>query len=278
VRIVVRSSTRYRYTEPVVLEPHRLRLRPREGPALRLVRLAVDVRPGGALRWSLDPEGNDVATIWFEGTTSELAVTCETEVETSNIDPFDFLLDPGAVELPLRYGPAEARRLEPFRRRPAGGDVAAFADEVRARSGSGTVAFLTALVRAIPARIRTVRRERGGPRPGRWTLARGEGACRDTAVLFAEVCRAEGLAARFCSGWVAAVERSGPPDLHAWAEVYLPGAGWRGFDPSRGLAVDDAYVPLAASASAAGAAIVSGTYRGGARSRMTASVEIESSS
>lgn len=276
MRIRIRHETRYRYAEPVLLAPHRVRLRPREGPALRIEQFDLRVAPGRPPHWFVDPEGNSVASCWFAAPTQELSIVAESDVRTSNDNPYDFLLDDGAEELPVRYDARLSRPLAPYRalRGGIGGPVAALAHEVRGASGPGTLAFLGALCLAIAGRVRPVRRERGAPRPPSRTLARGEGACRDLAVLYAYAARAEGLAARFVSGYVVAPELSGEPDLHAWSEVYLPGAGWRGYDPARSLAVDAAYVPLAAAARPADAAPVSGTYLGSVRGTMSARVTI----
>ncbi len=105
-------------------------------------------------------------------------------------------------------------------------------------------------------------REHGAPRPGEDTLARKEGSCRDLTLLFIEACRSLGIAARFVSGYHAGAPDQGPRYLHAWAEVYLPGAGWRGYDPSHGLAVAQQHVAIAAAATPQLAAPVSGKVRG----------------
>jgi transglutaminase-like putative cysteine protease len=121
-----------------------------------------------------------------------------------------------------------------------------------------------------------IHREQGPPWPAERTLRERRGACRDLAVLFNDVCRFVGFPARFVSGYQVDVPEEARPELHAWSEVYLPGAGWRGFDPSQGLAVADRHVPLAASRTPWMASPTSGTYRGTARSTLTASVQFRS--
>jgi transglutaminase-like putative cysteine protease len=124
------------------------------------------------------------------------------------------------------------------------------------------VPFLTRLATTICDRFKLVRRETGGPWPAVTTMEQRQGACRDLAVLYMDACRCVGLAARFVSGYQDAYRNMGKRDLHAWAEVYLPGAGWRGYDPTRGLAVAEHHVAVAAAADPQFAAPVTATYRG----------------
>lgn len=279
MRIRIRHETRYDYGAPVLLLPQRLRLRPREGPELTVLRHDLQVSPTARPRWSLDADGNAVASCWFEGLTRRFAVVLEAEVRTIATDAFDFVLDDGAVDLPIRLSAPERSALAPFvaprtppRGRPG---VAALAAEVRAATGPSTVAFLVAACRAVHERTTWIRRPRGRARPASITLAARRGACRDTAVLLAEVFRSVGLPARFVSGYAVVPIADAGHDLHAWTEVYLPGAGWRGFDPTRGLAVDERYVPLAASATPEGAAPIAGGFVGGKGATMTASVAVQ---
>ncbi len=281
MRIRAVHRTVYRYDQPVYLEPHIMRLRPRPDPAIEVLRFEFQVVPGSGPRFHLDAEGNAVAACVFPDLTRELCVSAETEIRTHARDPFDFLLDDGAVALPVTYAGVEALALAPYRRRRAAGGVdavATLAASVRAAEGPGTVPFVAALCRAIFARVSYARREHGAARTAALTLARGEGACRDQAVLLVDALRAEGLAARFVSGYLADDDRPDATDLHAWTEVYLPGAGWRGFDPSRGVATGERYVPLAASATAEGTAPIKGSYRGSARCAFDVSLTIESES
>lgn len=282
MRIRIRHETTYSYGAPVMLQPQRIRLRPREGPSLTLVRHELRLSPPVRPRWSLDADGNSVATCWFGRTTRTFEVTVEAEVSTTVADPYDFLLEPSAIELPIRLTPREQRLLAPSleRRVPPGRPdaVAALGAEVRASAGGGTVAFVAAACRAVNERVTWLRRARGRARAARITLAAGRGACRDSAVLLGDVLRSAGLPARFVSGYAVVPFASGASfsgdDLHAWTEVYLPGAGWRGFDPTRGLAVDERYVPVAASAEPDGAAPISGGFIGPRGSKLQARVEV----
>ena len=148
-------------------------------------------------------------------------------------------------------------------RRPTAVD--AFA---RSIEGEG-MPFLTALTRRLHEEFAHTIREEGPAEPAESTLAARSGSCRDLSVLFCEACRSRGIPARFVSGYEREAAVQEPAHMHAWAEVYLPGGGWRGYDPSQGLAVSTAHVALAAAADPLLAAPVSGTYRGKAQARMS---------
>jgi len=154
-------------------------------------------------------------------------------------------------------------------------EVRNFAESLAAECGWQTIPFLSALNQRLFANTRQVTREVGAPHAAETTLRDGEGSCRDLAVVFCAACRALGLAARFVSGYErdASLQENG--DLHAWAEIYLEGAGWVGYDPSRALAVAASHVAVAAASDPLLAAPVSGTYRGAASAKMEFSISME---
>jgi transglutaminase-like putative cysteine protease len=193
-----------------------------------------------------------------------LTVESEFEVETLRHNPYDFILtDPSLSRLPLHY-PEEVRAsLAPYLpATPHNGLVKEFSESSARDTGWQTLPFLAELTRRIYQRVGHAPRPHGDPLPAGQTLHVGMGACRDSAMVFIEACRAMGFAARFVSGYELAPPDSEMPSMHAWAEVYLPGAGWRGFDPSRGLATAESHVVVAAARTAALAAPVTGTWRG----------------
>ncbi len=145
-----------------------------------------------------------------------------------------------------------------------------FAQASAGEAGGETLAFLSNLTRHIHGEHETIIRLQGAPLAAAETLAAGAGACRDLTVLFIEAARALGLAARFVSGYLATQTEGSEHELHAWAEVYLPGAGWRGYDPTSGLAVAERHIRVAAAANSNGAAPTSGRFRSS-----TASSEME---
>lgn len=274
--ITVRHRTTYRFDAPVFLEPHVIRLHPRSGTAVRLVDFALDIEPEPALRAeNLDVDGNAVAHAWFEGLTEKLVVRSRATVETLVTDPFRFLAADADRSLPYAYPPDLANRLRPCRSAAdaAHATVRGLALHVARESSRDPVAFPLDLARRLHQEFTLQRRPDGPPLPPSETAARRRGACRDLAVLFIECCRAMGLAARFASGY-AYTESDRPSELHAWAEVYLVGGGWRAYDPSYGVAVADRHVTVAAAPEPRDAAPITGTFRGDAAARLRVEVDV----
>ena len=268
--------TRYRYSQPVFLEPFTVRLRPRcdASQTLRSYRIDVTPSPSG-ITHCLGLYGNNTETIWFSGLHENLLIEVHTLVETHHGNPFDFFVtDPAALTLPLEYDPQLARALGHYLAR--NGDhpgLAAFAQEMMQAARHETIPFLTLLAEEIYQRLEYMLREHGDPWTPEETLEQGKGSCRDFAMLFIDICRSVGIAARFVSGYCIGDAAAGS-DMHAWAEVYLPGTGWRGFDPSRGLSVNDDYVAVAAGRLSQDAAPTSGRFRGEGVSSMDAEISI----
>jgi transglutaminase-like putative cysteine protease len=274
--------TEYRFNRPVFLEPHLLRFQPRNDASQRVLRyeLSIDPEPAG-MTTSLDADGNLVTQAWFENLHQQMTIRATSEVETLRENPYDYLLTPENCRLPIGYQPAELTQLaHAFRRGsiPTPCDpVRELAEKVRVAAHDELVPFLTRLSTTLCDRIKLVRRETGAPWPPVTTMEQRQGACRDFALVFIDACRCVGLAARFVSGYQDAYRSSGKRDLHAWAEVYLPGAGWRGYDPTRGLAVAQHHVAVAAAADPQFAAPVTATYRGdNVQAELHTEVSIES--
>ncbi|MCY3845472.1 MAG: transglutaminase family protein [Acidobacteria bacterium] len=278
--ITIRHRTTYTFDAPVFLEPHVIRLHPRAGAAARLVDFGLDLEPAPAVRAeNLDLDGNVVTHAWFEGLTATLTVRTHATVETSNTDPFRFLAVDADRSLPYAYAPDLAHRLRPCRSAPdvAHPAVRELALDVARESSRNPLAFPLDLARRLHERFSLERRQDGPPLAPHETVARRRGACRDLAVLFIECCRTMGLAARFVSGY-AHTDSASPNDLHAWAEVYLVGGGWRAYDPSYGVAVADRHVTVAAAPEPGDAAPITGTFRGHATSRLHVEVRVRAAS
>jgi len=274
----INHATRYRYSGPVFLEPHTLRFRPRCDALQRLVSFRIETHPR-ASGWSdcVDLDGNAVVRAWFEGATDSFRVLSTSRVESRPRSPFDFLLEAGALRLPDPYDEPLRTRLAPYMVRFAPSDgVARFAGAVLREVGGKTVPFLATLNQRIAELCAQTIRLDGGPLPSEVTLQERTGSCRDLAVLFIDACRAVGMAARFVSGYQARELGRRQEYMHAWAEVYLPGAGWRGFDPTEGLAVADRHVAVAAAAVPGGAGPIEGTLRGaGVSATMQVDLELQ---
>jgi len=270
----IKHVTRYTYSRPVFCEPFTLRLRPREDAGQRLIRYQLSIDPPAAgISEHLDAQGNCVTRCWFNAPTCTLTFVVTSAVETLKTSAFDFLLEGGAVKVPFEY-PAESRAvLNPFLCAAASGDgVARLAAEVSSEVRGDTVLFLSELARWISDKCEQIVRPTGEPVVAETTLIQRQGSCRDLSVLFIEACRTLGLASRFVSGYQTTPEQDGNHHLHAWAETYLPGAGWRGWDPAQGLAVADQHVALASGITSLAAAPTTGTFRG---TGVTSSMEVQ---
>lgn len=276
MKLRIDHRTTYRFDAPVFLEPHVVRLRPRSDAAVRLIDFSLDVDPAPAVRAeNLDLDGNVVTHAWFEGATDRLALRMRAAVETLTTNPFRFLLAEPDRSLPYAYPPGSQDRLRPYRSPPdaAPDAVRALALDAAQASERDQAAFPLTLAQRLHREFTVEERPEGPPRAPEATAAARRGACRDLAVLFVACCRAMGLAARFASGYadVGARDRD---DLHAWGETYLVGGGWRGYDPSHGLAVSDRHVTVAAAADPSDAAPVTGTFRGAAAARLEFEIDV----
>jgi transglutaminase-like putative cysteine protease len=281
VFLEITHTTAYSFSGPVFLEPHTFRLRPRCDGSQHLIRfdLRIEPKPVG-LSECLDIEGNCAVHAWFDGLTESLHVKTRCEVETLRKNPFDYIIHPPVDRLPAKYLEDLHLSVTPYCLRDSSDDaITQFANSIADEVDRQTIPFLAALSTRIFQTCEVMVREEGGPQTARATLAQQRGACRDLAVLFIDACRALGLGARFVSGYQQGDPDQDRRDLHAWAEVYLPGGGWRGYDPTHGLAVADRYVTVAAGRQPALAAPITGTFRGsGVSSRMKADIKISVSS
>jgi len=270
----IHHRTHYHYSLPVFLEPFTVRLRPRSDASqtLRSYRINVTPVPSG-MTHCLELYGNNTETIWFDGLHGDLLIEVHALVETHHGNPFDFFItDPDALTVPLEYKSQLSRVLGHYRDREGDHPIlAAFAQEIMMAAKHETIPFLTMLAEEIYQRLEYLLREQGEPWTPEETLREGKGSCRDSAMLFIDICRSVGIAARFVSGYCIGDAAEGG-DMHAWAEVYLPGTGWRGFDPSRGLSVNDDYVAVAAGQLSQDAAPTLGNFRGKAVSSMDAEI------
>jgi transglutaminase-like putative cysteine protease len=278
MRVQIEHVTRFRYSQPVFCEPLTIRLRPRENAFQRLPQFQVTVEPQPAgVSDILDTEGNAVTVAWFNGAADRLKVRTQAVVDLLLANPFQFLLAPRGQALPCEFTPEERRWLH-FYQMPDAAAVApgvrSLAESVRHEVQGGTIAFVTRLAERIRDHCKLTPRSAGPSWPAERTLNERCGACRDLAVLYNEACRAVGLPARFVSGYQIDEPEESAHQLHAWSEVYLPGGGWRAFDPSLGFAVADRHVALAAARTPDGASPTQGTFRGTAAMELEAEIEI----
>jgi transglutaminase-like putative cysteine protease len=270
MRYTITHATAYRYDGPVLLEPHVLRLQPRTDGFhhLRQYTAQITPTPQGQTTF-IDAEGNLITRCWWgDELIADLEIVTTSSVETLCNNPFNYLLEPWATKLPIDYPTALMGHLSPYLSADQLGSLAAdpvasqLAQDIAYKTNWNTVSFLSELTLLINQQLGYQVRESGDPMPPSITWSQKSGSCRDFVLLFMAVCRAIGLAARFVSGYEAG-DPAYEQMLHAWAEVYLPGAGWRGYDPTMGIAVCDRHVAIAASGWPRYAAPVTGTHRGG---------------
>jgi uncharacterized protein (DUF2126 family)/transglutaminase-like putative cysteine protease len=271
IHVALRHQTRYGYDRPVSLSPHVIRLRPAPQCQTPVLSYSLKLDPKKHfINWQQDPHGNYLARVVFPEKTRELVVDVELVAEMSVQNPFDFFLEPSAEEFPFSYEASLAKELAPLLERlPAGPKLATFVDAVDTRR-QRTVDFLVALNRRVSQTVKYIIRLEPGVQTPEDTLTLCSGSCRDSAWLLVQVLRHLGLAARFVSGYLIQLKADvkaldGPSgtdvdftDLHAWTEVYLPGAGWIGLDPTSGLMAGEGHIPLAATPDPQGAAPVTG--------------------
>lgn len=283
MRYRIRHTSCYQYSQPVSLSAHQLRLRPRTDAAqtLQAFELKIEPQPQRLSRL-IELEGNEVTALWFAPQKTErLWIEAVSEVETHRTNPFDYLSEPWAVNFPLDYPALLLNCLKPYLGTLLDGAIApeavqlAQALQVEAKDNLGY--FLTALTQTIYHRCQYTIRPAGSPLPAGLTWSQQSGSCRDFAVLFMAACRALGLAARFVSGYQEGDATNPEAELHAWAEVYVPGGGWRGFDPTHGLAVADRHIAVAAAAHPRQAAPIVGTVQegGSATAVLETGVQVE---
>ncbi len=255
MRFTVSHETLYRYAKPVWLASHVLRLTPRS-EGVELLSRELLVEPAPTMRFeAVDGFGNLLTHVGFGGATDAFRILSRFELEIAAPAP---LVADGIPALPWR-AVADPYLVEPH----LDIGVHAFAARLAHEAGGSAPAFLDLLNRTLHADIRHDIRDVGAARTPAETLALGHGACRDVTVLFLAACRSLGIPARFVSGYQAQAETpDGRRHLHAWAEAHLPGVGWRGYDPTHGLAVTNGHVALCVAPDQAATMPVEGGYLG----------------
>jgi uncharacterized protein (DUF2126 family)/transglutaminase-like putative cysteine protease len=271
IHAALTHRTTYSYDRLVGLSPQLIRLRPAPHSRTPVLSYALDISPKPHfLNWVQDPQGNFIARVVFPERVREFSVTVDLVADMATINPFDFFVEPEAESFPFAYDPVLAQELAPFRRVDAPGPLLDVYLKDIPRKAPNTVNFLVDLNQKLASDIGYIVRME----PGVWTpeevLSNRKGSCRDSGWLLVNILRHLGFAARFVSGYliqlvpdVKPVEGpAGPPadftDLHAWCEVYVPGAGWIGLDPTSGLLAGEGHIPLAATPEPGSAAPITG--------------------
>jgi transglutaminase-like putative cysteine protease len=278
--VEIHHRTAYLYSERVFLEPQTIRLRPRNDAAQKLHSFALSVEPAFAgMSENLESEGSVSTFVWFDRLTHSLEFESHAVVETCCSNPFNFVLSVPS-ELPIKYPSDIQPLLEPYRgthapngKHPAS-PLLTLVQNLSEEADDEIIPFLTTLNRWIAANIKHVPRATGELFSPDHTLTMGFGAHHDLAHLFVALCRLKRIAARFVGGYVVSTSGETPHHWRTWAEVYLPGGGWRGFDPASGLMTADRHIPVTHSYVFHLTTPLTGVFRGTARSDMRHSVEI----
>ncbi|KUZ76537.1 DUF2126 domain-containing protein [Burkholderia ubonensis] len=274
IHVALHHTTRYRYDRLVNLGPQVVRLRPAPHCRTPIVAYSMTVRPAQHfINWQQDPFANYLARLVFPERTREFEITVDLVAEMSVYNPFDFFLESSAEQYPFQYDDALRTELAPYLacdpQTSASPAFRAYLDGID-RTPAGTVNFLVALNQKLQHDIRYLVRMEPGVQTPEQTLELASGSCRDSGWLLVQLCRHLGIAARFVSGYLIQLtpdvkSLDGPSgtavdftDLHAWCEVYLPGAGWIGFDPTSGLLAGEGHIPLACTPQPTSAAPVEG--------------------
>jgi transglutaminase-like putative cysteine protease len=268
-RYQILHRTYYNFASSVQLGPHTLRLRPRDGHELRIESAALETTPPATLRWHRDVEDNSVAIATFALPALQLLIESKVVVQQYNQAPLDFLVADHATNFPFAYEPDDRAVLAPYMAVAAqtSNERALLAKWVEGVWQPGEAIQSYALLQRLTTQIHQTLtyqlREEPGVQTAATTLGRASGSCRDWAFLFMEAARHLGLAARFVSGYL-----NSPPSAvnygatHAWAEVFLPGAGWKGFDPTIGAIVGSDHIAVAVARSPESVPPVAGTFVG----------------
>lgn len=271
IRIAINHNTYYKFDRPVNLSAHTIRLRPAAHSRTPIKSYSLKVKPDNHfLNWQQDAFGNFLASVVFPEKTKEMSIEVEVIADMKVINPFDFFLEEYAEEFPFKYAKQLKKDLAPYLGADDNGDAFdAFVDEV-SLTKRRTIDFLVDVNSKVQQSVDYLIRMEPGVQTPEETLSIGKGSCRDSAWLMVQAFRKLGLAARFASGYLVQLAPDEKPidgpagpeedftDLHAWCEVFLPGAGWVGLDATSGLFAGEGHIPLACTPSPVSAAPIEG--------------------
>ena len=276
-RYKIIHRTYYNYSTSVSLGTHNLLLRPRENHELRIENFTLNITPTAKILWHRDVEDNSVAIADFSDDTQQLFIESEVIIQQYNESPLDFMVSSYAINYPFKYEENDKFILFAYMSLPD--------EETRTLLNNWifniykidekiqTYTLLQRLTTYIFESLIYKIREEAGVQSAKETLTLGTGSCRDFAFLFMEIIKCLGLASRFVSGYLYAPLMSDQPaSTHAWAEVYLPGAGWKGFDPTIGDIVGKDHIPVAVSRLPTNIPPIAGSFSGVSDSTLSVGV------
>ncbi len=278
-RYKISHETIYAFSGDVQFLPHTLRLRPRESHELRIENSGLNISPAATIRWYRDVEGNSVATASFIEDSNKLIIKSEVVISHYDEIPHNFLVADHAVDYPFEYEEEEKVLLLPYMLSSFVVNNKSLTDWVRdlwhPNEKITTVGLLFRLNQRIFQMVDYCRREEEGVQQPEFTIAARSGSCRDSAYLFMAASRQLGLASRFVSGYLYSkytTPQSGA--THAWAEVFIPGAGWKGFDPTLGAIVGAEHIPVAVARMPESVPPIEGKFLGSSSAEMNVTVSV----
>lgn len=279
-RIRIKHVTEYLFSSTVTLNEHQLLLRPREGHDVRIEASKLEISPAFTIRWYRDVFDNSLAVVNFQQPSDRLRIASEVVIQHYEDSPLNFSVKEYALNYPFVYKEGERIDLAAFQQPLFVNDQPAVMswlrdNGLRARSME-TLSLQSKLNQAIHSQFRYRMREEAGVQSPAQTLQLGSGSCRDYATLFIEACRGLGLASRFVSGYLhAPATESGNASTHAWAEVYLPGRGWQGFDPTVGEVTGNRHIAVAVARNPEAVPPVSGSFTGAGPAMPSMRVDVQ---
>ena len=278
-RIRITHKTDYHYHTPVRFGPHQAMLRPREGHDVHVESSLIEVEPKADVRWLRDIYGNSITVLSFAEPARKLSLFSEVNVDHYDDNPLDFVIAPSASSYPFQYAPNEQVELIPYRLPSYPYDGPGVQSWLSDLYSPGQVISTFELLSKLNTRIyesfKYARREEAGVQLPCQTITLGTGSCRDYAVLMMEAARHWGFGARFVTGYIM-MGAGQHGATHAWTEIYIPGAGWRGFDPTNNKFAGSEHVSVAVAREHEKASPLSGTWEGPADAfdRMEVSVQV----
>jgi len=279
MKLRIRHRTTYNYNQPVSFGQHKIMVRPREGHDLHIESSVLEINPAHTIRWMRDVNGNSIAKADFTEPASQLSFYSELVLQQYDVNPLDFILEESAVTYPFVYDPDSLPELTAYMTLLYPRDAAVLREWLGQFWKPGgkieTIVLLQNVNTHINKTFQYRRRDETGVQTPAETLNKNSGSCRDFAALMLETCRCWGLAARFVSGYMhCEATEAGGASTHAWMEVYLPGAGWKGFDPTSGIMTGAQHVTVAVSRNPENAAPIAGSFQGPANAFQSIQVDV----
>ena len=278
MKFKITHQTDYIFDSEVFLEPHYLRFRPRPTPCIDVLDFSLEIEPQPTGQKLIrDEESNAIDFIWFDGMTTKLSISTTSLLETKPFNPFDFILHPERFnQLPFQYDDLQKTLLfSALQIQPISQALLNYGDNLKTLAHHNTIQYVTQLTKQLHDDFSVVYREDGSPLLPDETFQLKNGSCRDLSWMQIHLLRQQGIAARFVSGYYYFDMDEPEYELHAWVQVFLPGTGWLGLDPSHGILTGNTHFPIAASTHFEHTMPVSGGIRGSASSKLITQLSIE---